>query len=52
MLYLPITDRLLTFEPKLYEGLCIGHDGGGVHNIFNVDGIIRAKHVKPFENQF
>lgn len=52
MLYHPITDRLPTFESKLYEGICIGHDGGEVYIVLTVDGIIRTKHVKPFEQQF
>lgn len=52
MLYHPVTDRLPTFKPRLYEGICLGHDGGGVYIILTVDGIIRTKYVKPFEEQF
>ena len=52
MLYHPVSEQLPTFEPRLYEGLCLSHEGGGVHNVLTVNVKIRTKHVRPFEEEF
>lgn len=52
MLYHHVIDLLFTFESRLYEGICIEHDGVIVYAVLTVYGIIRTKDVKPFENPF
>ena len=52
LLYHPVSKQLPTFEQRLYEGVCLGHEGGGVYNVLTVNGIIRTKGVRPFEEEF
>ena len=52
ILYRPVMDRLPTFSPRLQEGICLGHDGGGVYRVLSMKGIVRTKHVRVLENDF
>ena len=31
MLYHPVVDKLPTFKNRLEEGICLGHEGGGLY---------------------
>lgn len=52
ILYHPVTARLPTFKPRLYEGVCIGHTGGGIYEILTADGFKLTKHVRAYEKEF
>lgn len=52
VMYRPVVDKLSTFEPRLQEGVCLLHTGGGVYNVLSKDRVIRTKHVKFVETVF
>ena len=52
MLYHPVTPRRSTFEPRLKEGFCLRHNGGGVYKVLGAEKVLRTKHVRAFEDQF
>ena len=52
MLYHPVTARLPPFKPRLLEGVCLGHSGGGVYKVLKADKVVLTKHVRAFEDEF
>lgn len=52
MLYHPLTTRLPPFKPRLKEGICIGHSGGGVYKVLSDKKVVLTKHVHAYENEF
>ena len=52
MLYHPVAPRLSTFTPRLQEGVCLGHTGGGMYKVLTAEKVVRTKHVRAVENEF
>ena len=52
MLYHPVVSKLPTFAPRLQEGICLGHSGGGLYTVLTTNGMATTKHVQAFENEF
>ena len=52
MLYHPVTARLPPFKPRLREGVCLGHSGGGVYKVLTEERVVLTKHVRAFEDEF
>lgn len=44
--------KLGTFEPRVRDGLCLYHEGGGVYQVLDIDRVVRTKHVKAEESRF
>lgn len=41
-----------TFNPRLFEGVWLGHQDGGVYHVLSMNGVCRTKHTHPFELEF
>ena len=52
MLYHPVTARLPPFQPRLLEGVCLGHTGGGFYKVLTAEKVVLTKHVHAFEDEF
>ena len=52
MLYHPVTARLPPFKPRLLDGVCLGHSGGGVYKVLKADKEVLTKQVRAFEEEF
>lgn len=52
MLYHPVSNKLPTFDVRLREGICLGHQGGGIYTVLTEHGTVRTKHVRAFEDKF
>lgn len=50
LMYHPLTNRLSTFQHRIYEGVCLGHDGGSAYVVLSADGIIKPQHTRDLEN--
>lgn len=51
-MYHQVTEKLPTFDVRIRDGICLGHDSGGVYIVLTKDGTFRAKHVRAIEDDF
>ena len=48
----PNVKRIGVFDSRVQVGICLFHEGGGVHHVETRDGTIRTKHVTFRENDY
>lgn len=50
--YRPCVKQQRTFAPRVHDGICLYHEGGGVFQVLTEDGVVRTKHARPMEGSF
>lgn len=51
--YRPNKPRLITFDDRAADSLCLGHIDSGLYHVLTEDGkVVKTKQIKMFEEQF
>lgn len=52
MLHRPVQAKVRAFAPRLEDGICLLHEGGGIYNVLADGKVVRTKHVDARESLF